>query len=122
LGLAIAITRPGIFDYPGSDSLSGLYCLKSHPIGIKSYPALALLSLDSGYVKSLNNLVPGGNRKNAVRVTLTLSPVTVELLKAQGNMSEAVDKLIQLCILGKVKHDGSLNPVPGSTLNLKSRI
>jgi hypothetical protein len=70
--------------------------------------------------KSLNNLVPGGNRKNAIRVTLTLSPVTVELLKAQGNMSEAVDKLIQLCILGKVEHDGCLNPVPGSTLNLKS--
>lgn len=71
--------------------------------------------------KSLNNLVPGGNRKNAVRVTLTLSPVTVELLKAQGNMSEAVDKLIQLCILGKVEHDGALNPVPGSTLNLKQK-
>ncbi|MEG4528861.1 hypothetical protein QUB61_40280 [Microcoleus sp. C2D2] len=71
--------------------------------------------------KSLNNLVPGGNRKNAVRVTLTLRPETVALLKAQGNMSEAVDKLIQLCILGKVEHDGSLNPIPGSTLNLKSK-
>ena len=70
--------------------------------------------------KSLNNLVPGGNRKNATRVTLTLRPETVALLKAQGNMSEAVDKLIQLCILGKVEHDGCLNPVPGSTLNLKS--
>jgi hypothetical protein len=69
--------------------------------------------------KSLENLKPGGNRKNAIRVTLTLSPVTVELLKAQGNMSEAVDKLVQLCILGKVEHDGCLNPVPGSTLNLK---
>jgi hypothetical protein len=64
--------------------------------------------------KSLNNLVPGGKRKNAVRVTLTLSPVTVELLKAQGNMSEAVDKLIQLCILGKVEHDGCLNPIPSN--------
>jgi len=71
--------------------------------------------------KSLNNLVPGGNRKGAIRVTLTLSPVTVELLKAQGNMSEAVDKLIALCIAGKVEHDGALNPVPGSTLNLKSK-
>jgi hypothetical protein len=69
--------------------------------------------------KSLENLKPAANRKNAVRVTLTLSPITVELLKAQGNMSEAVDKLIQLCILGKVEHDGSLNPVQGSTLNLK---
>jgi hypothetical protein len=71
--------------------------------------------------KSLNNLVPGANKKNAIRVTLTLSPVTVELLKAQGNMSEAVDKLIQLCILGKVEHDGALNPVPGSTLNLRQK-
>jgi hypothetical protein len=69
--------------------------------------------------KSLNNLVPGGNRKNAIRVTLTLSPVTVELLKAQGNMSEAVDKLVKLAMLGKIEHDGCLNPVVGSTLNLK---
>jgi hypothetical protein len=66
--------------------------------------------------KSLNNLVPGGNRKNAVRVTLTLSPVTVELLKAQGNMSEAVDKLVRLCCLGKVEHDGCLNPVDKSKI------
>jgi hypothetical protein len=35
--------------HPGSDSLSGLYCLKCNPIGIKSYPALALLSLGSAY-------------------------------------------------------------------------
>jgi hypothetical protein len=70
--------------------------------------------------ESLKNLVPGGNRKNAVRVTLTLRPETVALLKAQGNMSEAVDKLIQLCILGKVEHDGCLNPIAGSTLNLKA--
>lgn len=70
--------------------------------------------------KSLKNLKPGGNRKNAVKVTLTLRPETVALLKAQGNMSEAVDKLIALCIAGKVEHDGCLNPVPGSTLNLKS--
>jgi hypothetical protein len=69
--------------------------------------------------KSLSNLVPGGNRKDAVRVTLTLRPQTVALLKAQGNMSEAVDKLIQLCILGKVEHDGCLNP-SGTALNLKS--
>lgn len=61
--------------------------------------------------KSLSNLVPGANRKGAIRVTLTLRPATVHLLKAQGNMSEAVDKLIQLCILGKVEHDGCLNPI-----------
>jgi len=60
---------------------------------------------------SLANLRPGANNKNAVRVTLTLKPQTVALLKAQGNMSEAVDKLIALCILGKVEHDGCLNPV-----------
>lgn len=60
--------------------------------------------------KSLTNLRPGANNKNAIRVTLTLRPETVALLKAQGNMSEAVDKLIQLCILGKVEHDGCLNP------------
>ena len=62
--------------------------------------------------KSLKNLRPGVNNKNAVRVTLTLAPQTVALLKAQGNMSESVDKLIQLCILGKVEHDGCLNPIP----------
>jgi hypothetical protein len=28
-------------------------------------------------------------------------------------MSEAVDKLINLCVLGKVEHDGCLNPIPG---------
>lgn len=70
--------------------------------------------------KSLENLKPGGNRKDAVRVTLTLRPETVTLLRQTGNMSEAVDKLIQLCILGKVEHDGCLNPIAGSTLNLKS--
>ena len=59
---------------------------------------------------SLANLRPGTNNKNAVRVTLTLRPQTVALLKSQGNMSQAVDKLIQLCILGKVEHDGCLNP------------
>lgn len=64
--------------------------------------------------KSLNNLVPGGNRKNAIRVTLTLKPKTVALLKAQGNMSEAVDKLIELCCQGYVMHDGSLNPIARS--------
>jgi len=63
------------------------------------------------HINSLNNLKPGANAKNAVRVNLTLKPATVALLKAQGNMSEAVDKLIQLCILGKVEHDGCLNPV-----------
>jgi len=62
--------------------------------------------------KSLKNLKPGANKKDAVRVTLTLKPQTVALLKAQGNMSEAVDKLIQLCILGQVEHDGCLNPLP----------
>lgn len=61
--------------------------------------------------KSLDNLKPAANKKNAVRVTLTLKPKTVALLKAQGNMSEAVDKLIELCCLGLVQHDGSLNPV-----------
>jgi len=63
------------------------------------------------HINSLNNLKPGANGKSAIRVNLTLKPATVALLKAQGNMSEAVDKLIQLCILGKVEHDGCLNPV-----------
>ncbi len=61
--------------------------------------------------KSLDNLRPGANRKNAVRVSLTLKPKTVALLKAQGNMSEAVDKLVHLCCIGAVKHDGCLNPL-----------
>jgi hypothetical protein len=61
--------------------------------------------------KSLLNLRPGANCKNAIRVNLTLAPQTVALLKAQGNMSQAVDKLIRLCILGAVQHDGCLNPI-----------
>ena len=59
---------------------------------------------------SLKNLKPGANDKGKVRVTLTLEPRTIALLKMTGNMSEAVDKLINLCCLGFVKHDGSLNP------------
>ncbi|MGB7708802.1 MAG: hypothetical protein WBL95_04510 [Microcoleus sp.] len=61
--------------------------------------------------KSLDNLRPAANKKGAMRVTLTLLPQTVALLRAQGNMSQAVDKLIVLCILGKVEHDGCLNPI-----------
>ncbi|WP_293262771.1 MULTISPECIES: hypothetical protein, partial [unclassified Microcoleus] len=60
---------------------------------------------------SLRNLQPGANNKGKVRVALTLKPRTVALLKAQGNMSEAVDKLIELCIVGAVRHDGCLNPI-----------
>lgn len=71
--------------------------------------------------KSLNNLVPGGNRKNAVRVTLTLHPDTVALLKAQGNMSDAVDRLIKLVMLGKVEHDGTLNPISGSDVDFRHK-
>jgi hypothetical protein len=71
--------------------------------------------------KSLENLRPGANRKGkgAKKVTLTLASETYELLKRTGNMSEAVDKLVRLCMLGKVEHDGCLNPVEGSKLNLR---
>lgn len=69
--------------------------------------------------KSLNNLIPGANKKNAVRVTLTLHPDTVALLKAQGNMSDAVDRLIRLVMLGKVEHDGTLNPIGGSEVDFR---
>ena len=62
--------------------------------------------------KSLNNLKPGANKKNAIRVTLTLKPETVELLKMTGNMSQAVDKFIELIKQGCVQHDGMLNPLP----------
>jgi hypothetical protein len=72
--------------------------------------------------KSLANLRPAANRKDAVRVTLTLSPVTVELLKAQGNMSEAVDKLIRLVMAGKVEHDGCLNPVADSKVDFRGKL
>jgi hypothetical protein len=61
--------------------------------------------------KSLNNLKPGANKKNAVRVTLTLKPETVKLLRMTGNMSEAVDKFIELVKQGCVQHDGMLNPI-----------
>ena len=61
--------------------------------------------------KSLDNLKPGANRKLAIRVNLTLKPQTVQLLKMQGNMSEDVDKLVHLCTVGAVSHDGCLNPV-----------
>ncbi|NQE35220.1 hypothetical protein [Microcoleus asticus] len=62
--------------------------------------------------KSLNNLKPGANKKDAVRVTLTLKPETVKLLKMTGNMSQAVDKFIELVKQGCVQHDGMLNPLP----------
>jgi hypothetical protein len=64
--------------------------------------------------KSLKNLKPGANKKNAVRVTLTLKPETVKLLKMTGNMSEAVDKFVELVKAGCVQHDGMLNPLPRS--------
>lgn len=60
---------------------------------------------------SIANLKPGANAKSAIRVNLTLKPKTVALLKAQGNMSEAVDKLVHLCCIGAVQHDGCLNPI-----------
>jgi len=64
--------------------------------------------------KSLKNLKPGANKKDAVRVTLTLKPETVKLLRMTGNMSEAVDKFIELVKQGCVQHDGMLNPLPRS--------
>jgi len=64
--------------------------------------------------KSLKNLRPGANKKDAVRVTLTLKPETVKLLRMTGNMSEAVDKFIELVKQGCVQHDGMLNPLPRS--------
>ena len=64
--------------------------------------------------KSLENLKPGANKKNAVRVTLTLKPETVKLLRMTGNMSQAVDKFIELVKQGCVQHDGMLNPLPRS--------
>lgn len=64
--------------------------------------------------KSLKNLKPGANRKDAVRVTLTLKPETVKLLRMTGNMSQAVDKFIELVKQGCVQHDGMLNPLPRS--------
>jgi hypothetical protein len=64
--------------------------------------------------KSLKNLKPGANKKDAVRVTLTLKPETVKLLRMTGNMSEAVDKFIELVKQGCVQHDGMLNPLSRS--------
>ena len=64
--------------------------------------------------KSLKNLKPGVNKKDAVRVTLALKPETVKLLKMTGNMSKAVDKFIELIKQGCVQHDGMLNPLPRS--------
>ena len=64
--------------------------------------------------KSLKNLKLGANKKNAVRVTLTLKPETVKLLRMTGNMSAAVDKFIELIKQGCVQHDGMLNPPPRS--------
>ena len=64
--------------------------------------------------ESLKNLKPGANKKDAVRVTLTLKPETVKLLRMTGNMSAAVDKFIELIKQGCVQHDGMLNPLPRS--------
>jgi hypothetical protein len=72
--------------------------------------------------KSLENLKPGANKKDAVRVTLTLKPETVKLLRMTGNMSEAVDKFIELIKQGCVQHDGMLNPLSRSeSQNLQSQ-
>ncbi|MEG4488814.1 hypothetical protein [Microcoleus sp. D2_18a_B4] len=75
--------------------------------------------------KSLTNLKPGANKKGtgAVRVTLTLKPETVKLLRVTGNMSKAVDKFIELIKQGCVQHDGMLNPIPSrsETENLQSQ-
>jgi hypothetical protein len=72
--------------------------------------------------KSLKNLKPGANKKDAVRVTLTLKPETVKLLRMTGNMSQAVDKFIELIKQGCVQHDGMLNPLPRSkTQNVQSQ-
>lgn len=72
--------------------------------------------------RSLKNLKPGANKKDAVRVTLTLKPETVKLLKMTGNMSQAVDKFIELIKQGCVQHDGMLNPLPQSeSENLQSQ-
>jgi hypothetical protein len=71
--------------------------------------------------KSLKNLKPGANKKNAVRVTLTLKPETVKLLRMTGNMSEAVDKLIELVKQGCVLHDGMLNPRRSEQEKLESQ-
>ena len=49
-----------------------------------------------------------------MRVTLTLKPETVKLLRMTGNMSAAVDKFIELVKQGCVQHDGMLNPLPRS--------
>lgn len=72
--------------------------------------------------KSLANLKPAANKKDAIRVTLTLHPDTVALLKAQGNMSAAVDRLARLVMLGKIEHDGALNPVPGSEVDFRHKL
>ena len=70
-GLQTLITRPGSNPtqsqilqalaqeiwHSGANSLSGLYCLKSYPIGIKSYPAIALLSPGSVYGAIRINIV-----------------------------------------------------------------
>ena len=72
--------------------------------------------------ESLKNLKPGANKKDAVRVTLTLKPETVKLLRMTGNMSAAVDKFIELIKQGCVQHDGMLNPLPRSEpKNLQSQ-
>ncbi|OCQ97509.1 hypothetical protein BCD67_24675 [Oscillatoriales cyanobacterium USR001] len=45
--------------------------------------------------QSLKNLVKGRKGKGAIRVNLTLKPETYEALKRSGNMSKAVDKLVE---------------------------
>lgn len=71
---------------------------------------------------SLRNLKPAANKKDAVRCTLTLHPDTVALLKAQGNMSAAVDRLARLVMAGKVEHDGALNPVADSEVDFRHKL
>ncbi|MEG4576123.1 hypothetical protein QUA56_26155 [Microcoleus sp. N3A4] len=54
-------------------------------------------------------------------MTLTLKPETVKLLQMTGNMSQAVDKFIELVKQGCVQHDGMLNPLRSEPEKLESQ-
>jgi hypothetical protein len=52
---------------------------------------------------SLDNLNPRNRYRGVKKITLTLQPKTIELLKRTGNASETVDKLVTALKTGVIQ-------------------
>jgi hypothetical protein len=52
---------------------------------------------------SLDNLNPSNRYRGAKKITLSLQPETIELLKGTGNASETVEKLVKALHTGLIQ-------------------